>query len=93
MGWEKDGDALMYSQRSWNISIYPSAKVLPEDLAAEIYPTLPGIGYLTELNLSPINASESGRKFALRTAIAIAKSTHGLVFDSTWRPRQDFGSN
>jgi hypothetical protein len=40
-----------------------------------------GIGYLTELNLSPIHAPETARKFLSRSAAAIAKEIHGVVFD------------
>lgn len=76
---------MLYSQRSWQISIHPSVRVLPEDIPAEVSPVLPGIGYLTELNLSPINAPESAKKFALRAASAIAKGSHGVVFD----PQED----
>jgi hypothetical protein len=54
---------------------------LPEDLPEEIAASLPGIAYLTELNLSPVDASEVARKFLVRTGTAIAKATHGVIFD------------
>lgn len=63
------------------ISILPSVRVLPEDLPEEVAGALPGIGYLTELNLTPINASESTKSFAVRTAVAIAKTSHGVMLD------------
>jgi hypothetical protein len=79
--WKSDNDFWLYQRRSWKISICRSVRALPEDLPFEVSRALPGIGYLTELNLAPINASEPARKFVLRTAIAIAKAAYGVVFD------------
>jgi len=61
-------------------------KVLPEDVPETVAQTLPGIAYLTELNLSPIDAPETARKFLSRSAAAIAKAIHGVVFD----PQADY---
>ncbi|MGC2029045.1 MAG: hypothetical protein WA642_03430 [Steroidobacteraceae bacterium] len=56
-------------------------KVLPEDVPETVARTLPGIAYLTELNLSPIDAPETARKFLSRSAAAIAKTMHGVILD------------
>jgi len=81
MNWKSSNGSSLYQKRSWQISILPSVRVLPEDLPPEVSRTLPGIEYLSELNLSPINAPEAGQKFALRAAIAMARASHGVVFD------------
>jgi hypothetical protein len=79
--WSVQGESWIHERRGWQVNIGQSVKVLPEDLPAGIERTLPGIGYLTELNLSPISAPEPARKFLSRAAAAIAKATHGVIFD------------
>jgi len=64
----------------WQIVINASDKVLPEDLDAEVSALVPGIGYLTELNLEGKATSEAA-KLLQSTAKAIAKRTHGVVVD------------
>jgi hypothetical protein len=71
----------MHERREWQIIISRSVKVLPEDVPEEIARALPGIDYLTELNLSPIDAPELARKFLLRSGTAIARASHGVIFD------------
>ena len=81
INWKRSEESLIYQKRSWALLRRSSVQVLPEDMPLEVSRSLPGIGYLTELNLSPINAPVGAQKFALRTAVAIAKASHGVVFD------------
>jgi hypothetical protein len=81
INWKRNEGSLLYEKRAWAISFLPSVRVLPEDVPLEVSRCLPGIEYLSELNLSPIDAPEVAQKFVLRTAIAIAKASHGVVFD------------
>jgi hypothetical protein len=71
----------MHERRDRQIVVGRSVKVLPEDVPEAVTQALPGIAYRTELNLSPIEAPEAARKFLSRSAAAIAKAIHGVVFD------------
>jgi hypothetical protein len=79
--WIANGQSWVHERRDWQIVIGRSLKVLPEDVPEAVAQALPGIAYLTELNLSPIDAPEAARKFLSRSAAAIAKAIHGVVFD------------
>jgi hypothetical protein len=79
--WTANDQSWMHERRDWQIVIGRSVKVLPEDVPEAVAQALPGIAYLTELNLSPIDAPEAARKFLSRSAAATAKAIHGVVFD------------
>jgi hypothetical protein len=81
INWKHNEGSALYEKRAWAISFLPSVRVLPEDVPIEVSSSLPGIEYLSEINLSPIDAPEVAKKFAMRTAIAIAKASHGVIFD------------
>ena len=65
----------------WQVSIGQSDQVLPEDIPPEVDELLPGIAFLTELNLSPATAAASARALVTRVATSFAKSAHGVVVD------------
>lgn len=67
--------------RGWQVLVGPSDRVLPEDIPEEVNMTLPGIAFLTELNLSPVTAKASAKRLLVRVAKAFAKAAHGAVFD------------
>lgn len=52
----------MHERRDWQIVVGRSLKVLPEDVPEAVARVLPGIDYLTELDLSPIDGH--GAQFA-----------------------------
>ena len=79
--WSNCAGSWVHERRAWQVNVAQSVKVLPEDLPEEVARSLPGIAYLTELTLSPIDAPEVARKFLSRAAAAIAKATHGVMFD------------
>ena len=79
--WIANNQSWMRERRDWHIVVGRSVKVLPEDVPEAVAQALPGIGYLTELNLSPIHALETARKFLSLSPTAIAKAIHGMVFD------------
>jgi hypothetical protein len=79
--WTDNAGSWTLERRGWQIVIGRSVKVLPEDVPDEIARALPGIDYSTEINLSPIDAPEAARKFLSRCGTAIARATHGVVFD------------
>jgi hypothetical protein len=73
-----------FQTANWQIVVNPSDKILPEDIEDEVASLLPGIGFLTELNLEGRQTDEAKRR--LRSAAnAIAKATHGVVVD----PQED----
>jgi hypothetical protein len=73
-----------FQTASWQIVVNPSDKILPEDIEDEIASLLPGISFLTELNLEGRSTDVAKRR--LRSAAkAIAKATHGVVVN----PQED----
>jgi len=73
-----------FQTAGWQIVVNSSDKILPEDIEDEIASLLPGIGFLTELNLEGRQTDQARRR--LRSAAkTIAKATHGVVVD----PQED----
>jgi hypothetical protein len=64
----------------WQIVINASDKVLPEDVEEEVSALVPGIAYLTELNLEGKRTIQA-LKLLQSTAKEIAKHAHGVVVD------------
>jgi hypothetical protein len=84
-GWNMSNGSITFQKSSWQIVVGPIAYVEEEDIPEEVFRALPGIQYLTEINLEPIHAPETARKRQQRMANRIAKATTGVVFD----PQQD----
>lgn len=61
--WKPNNQTLVHERRDWQIVVGRSVDVLPEDIPEDVANALPGISYLTELNLSPIDSPEAARKF------------------------------
>lgn len=70
----------IYPGSTWQISICGSSKVLQDDVPEEIANALPGINYLTELNLEGLSTNEA-RELLPSNANHIAKELHGVIFD------------
>ncbi len=68
------------SGAGWQIVINPSDKVLPEDVESEVSALVPGISWLTALNLEG-SATSQALKLLQSTAKEIAKRTHGVIVD------------
>jgi hypothetical protein len=83
--WRRAGGAWSYEKRAWQVNLNPADRVLPEDVPEAVSAALPGVAWLTELNLEPLGAAEPAHKFLARTALRIAKAAHGVVLD----PQQD----
>lgn len=77
--WHEDGGSWVYQRCRWQIVVGPSDRVLPEDVPGEVSDALPGIAYLTELNLSPIDAATEGKRLLTQTAKSLAKTAYGVV--------------
>jgi hypothetical protein len=78
--WVGDDGSWFYSGNKWQVSVHSDA-VLPEDIPAEVQSMLAGIGFLTEINLSPFDAGAKGRKWLSRTARELAKLSRGVIAD------------
>jgi len=77
--WQQSrGGDWSFSKGDWQIVINSSDKVLPEDVPDEISALLPGIAYMTELNLEG-DTPDKAQKFLLSTAKDIAKGAHGVI--------------
>lgn len=81
VGWHEDAGCWAYDGRRWQVIVGPSGRVLPEDVPDDVKAILPGITYLTELNLSPIDAGADGRRLLTRTAKSLAKAAYGVIED------------
>jgi hypothetical protein len=79
--WAVDSDHWSYVRPTWLLNTGPSAKVLSEDIPAEVLDVLPGIAYLTEVSLEPIGAAKTGFAMLNRLAATVAKNAHGVIFD------------
>lgn len=79
--WQRHHDAWTLEGRGWQLLIGASQRVFPEDIPGEVARQLPGIAYLTELNLSPITAAAARRQQLAKVASALAKAGHGVILD------------
>jgi hypothetical protein len=68
------------SGKDWQIVVNASDRILPEDVEEEISALLPGIAYLTELNLEG-RATNAALKLLRSTAKEIARHARGVVLD------------
>lgn len=81
LDWVVADQLCTYAGNKWQVSVSSADTVLPEDIPADVQPLLAGIQFLTELNLSPFDASPTGRRWLSRTAKQLAKFSHGVVVD------------
>lgn len=79
--WTQSADSMSVVMRDWQITVEPADLVHQEDIPVDVASALPGIRYLTELNLQPFDASNSAKATLVRIASAVAKASHGLVYD------------
>ena len=74
-------DSLVFESKEWQIVISESCEVDEEDVVPEIFSLLPGIKYLTEINLEPITAPKKAINYLKKVSKYIAKTTYGVVVD------------
>jgi hypothetical protein len=78
--WRKESAAWVHARKNWQIVISQADRVQPEDIPEEISKLLPGIEWLTNLNLEG-KASGEAFKLAQSAADDIARHSHGAVLD------------
>lgn len=79
--WRCNGDFWSFTNTKWQVVVGTQDSVLLEDIPQEISASIPGISFLTELNLEPISAPDAAKQLLLRTASTLAKASHGIVYD------------
>jgi len=84
-GWNISEHFLTFQKASWQIVVGPRSRVEEEDIPEDVFRSLPGIQFVTEMNLEPIHAPEAAHKMLQRMAARIAKDSYGVVLD----PQQD----
>ena len=79
--WQHTGTVCIHASQNWQIVVNSSVKVLLEDIPENVAGMLPGICYLTELNLEPISAPKSAHSLLSTVSKHLAKTAHGVVVD------------
>jgi len=82
--WARESALWSHVRKNWQIVISASDRVEPEDIPEDVTKLLPGIEYLTNLNLEGKRTAE-GFRLAQSIANEIARDTHGAVLD----PQED----
>jgi len=87
--WEQGPSCWTHARRNWQIVVSASDRVQPEDVPEEVSRLLPGIEWLTNLNVEGRATAEAFR-LAKSTANHIAQAGHGVVLDQqeglVWLP-------
>lgn len=78
--WEPATRGWAYGANNWQLVVSASERVEHEDIPEEISAALPGIEWLTDLNLEG-KANAKALRLAQSTAAVIAKIGHGVVLD------------
>ena len=76
---------LTFQKASWQIVVGQPSRVEQEDIPDAVFQALPGIQFLTDLNLEPVHAPKVAQTELHRMGARIAKQSHGVVLD----PQQD----
>lgn len=80
--WKLEGDFWVHSQKNWQIVISAkSDRTETSDLPEGIDALLPGVEYLTGINLEPIHAPEKARSFLKKVSTDLAKELGGVIED------------
>lgn len=79
--WDLEQGSAYLKKKDWQIVVNKSNKIEDEDIDQNVLPFLPGISYLTELNLEPVGAPETARSVQMKVAKAIGKEVIGVIQD------------
>jgi hypothetical protein len=87
--WSETPSGWVRGARGWQIVVNRSDHVLAEDIPDEVVAMLPGIQYLTQIQLEG-RWVETSLKLVLSTTDALARSCHGVLIDpqqgTRWAP-------
>ena len=76
-----DGLGWVYRTNNWQIVIGQSNKVIDEDLPEGVEALLPGIQYVADIMLEPINAPKIAHSKLNSISKRMAKNSHGIILD------------
>jgi hypothetical protein len=76
-----DGLGWVYRTKNWQIVIGHSNKVIDDDLPEGAEALLPGILYVADINLEPINAPKTAHSKLNSISKRMAKNSHGIILD------------
>jgi hypothetical protein len=88
-GWSAEGEAWLNSGRNRHITIWNSTPAESEDAPDDVAAAIPGLAWVTELNLHPFDAGPNAVAELIRIARKLAKPVRGAVYDpqaDTTRP-------
>ena len=80
-GYVNNEGILVREGPGWQVLIAKPVTVEAEDIPDVIMQSLPGISYMTDINIEPILAPDKIKKETLSLCIALAKEMKGLVED------------
>ena len=80
-GYKFNNDFIVREGNGWQVVISHSAVVELEDIPDTIMQSLPGISYMTEINIEPISAPDKIKNETLRLCKTLAKEMKGVVED------------
>lgn len=87
--WSEGRSGWAHTARDWQIVVSHSDQVMAEDIPDGVTSHLPGIEYLTLLNLEG-RVSEAAKRAAVATATGLARACHGVIIDpqeeTQWTP-------
>ena len=78
-GYNFGNDFFVREGNGWQVVISPSFVVEAEDIPDTIMQALPGISYVTEINIEPISAPDKVKNETLRLCKALATEIKGVV--------------
>ena len=79
--WKVQSEMAFIQKNGWQIVLNKSQLVEHEDVPYDVLPLLPGISYLTEINLEPIHSPETAKRLQINIAKGIAKDIIGVIED------------
>lgn len=78
--WQRQPSAWILERKNWQIVVSSSDKVEPEDIPEGIRGLLPGIEWLTNINLEG-KATREALRLTQSSATDFARFSHGAIFD------------
>jgi hypothetical protein len=80
-GWLFEDRSCVLNKATWQIVVGPALPVEDGDIPDDVIDKLPGIRYLTEINLEPLGAPQSGHDLLRKIVNRMAKDSHAVVED------------
>jgi hypothetical protein len=80
-GWQAQRESRLLGKSTWQIVVRPTLLVEDEDIPDEVLVKLPGIRYLTEVNLEPISAPGFAHDTLRRLVKRASKAAYAAVED------------